>query len=74
ATASVTLSITEPNVISAFATFTVTQTAKTFDGEPIEKVRVAATYGGPSRVTYLTKSGREVPADQVAWWPIFSNE
>jgi hypothetical protein len=35
---------------------------------------VAATYGGPSRVTYLTKSGREVRPDQVAWWPVFSRE
>lgn len=69
ATASVTLSTTEPNVISAYTTFTVTQTAKTFDGEQIEKVRVAATYGGASRVTYLTKSGREVSANQVAWSP-----
>lgn len=69
ATASVTLSTTEPNVISAYTTFTVTQTAKTFDGEDIEKIRVAATYGETSRVTYLTKSGREVPADQVAWLP-----
>jgi hypothetical protein len=67
ATVSVTLSTTEPNVISAYTTFTVTQTAKTFDGEDIEKVRVAATYGGASRVTYLTKSGREVSANQVAW-------
>lgn len=69
ATASVTLSTTEPNVIGAYTTFTVTQTAKAFDGEAIEKVRVAANYGGTSTATYITASGREVSGDQVAWLP-----
>ncbi|MBI4515695.1 MAG: hypothetical protein HY699_07760 [Deltaproteobacteria bacterium] len=32
------------------------------DGEPIEKVRVAATYGGGSSLTYITASGRGIPA------------
>jgi hypothetical protein len=40
-----------------------------YAGEEVTHARVAATYGGASRVTYLTKSGREVSADQVAWWP-----
>lgn len=30
--------------------------------EEVKRVRVAATLGGPSQVTYITTSGREIPA------------
>jgi hypothetical protein len=32
------------------------------NGEKIEKVQVSAAYGGNSSLTYVTASGREVPA------------
>ena len=46
-------------ILTAEATFT-TQTAMFFDGEKIEKVRVASRMGGPQKVTYITENGREV--------------
>jgi hypothetical protein len=57
------------SVIHAFATFTLTgQTANLFplfDGEPVERVMVAATQGQPSTVNLITKSGKEVRVDQL---------
>ena len=40
-------------------------------GEEVERVRVAATLGGPSQVTYITTPGREVAAVPVGavWTP-----
>jgi hypothetical protein len=31
--------------------------------EPVEKVRVAAQYGGRSSITYITRSGKEIPVE-----------
>jgi hypothetical protein len=78
ATASVTLPTSDPAILTATATFTLVAAAgfpkPLYAGEEVTHVRVAATYGGPSRVTYLTATGKEVPPDQVAWWPVFSRE
>jgi len=59
ASASVNLSTEYVNVITAEATFTL-QTAMYWDGEKIEKVRVATTLGKGSEVVYITESGREI--------------
>lgn len=73
ATAKVTLPTSDPAVVTATATFTLASAQgfpkPVYAGEEVTRARVAAAYGGASRVTYLTASGKEVPADQVAWWP-----
>jgi hypothetical protein len=33
------------------------------NGEPVEKVEIAATFGGKSRLTYITQSGKRIPAE-----------
>ncbi len=56
------------SVLNAFASFTLPQTASLFpqiDGEPVERVMVAANYGEPSTVTLVTKSGKEVRMDTL---------
>lgn len=59
----------QPAIISASLTFTVIASAGSgpvfVEGEPIERVRLTATAGGPTLVTYLAKSGREIPATAV---------
>jgi len=64
ASASVTLSTAYANVVTAQATFTVV--AMYYNGEEINKVRVAATLGGKSETTYITKSGEEIKGELVA--------
>lgn len=64
ASANVSLSTTYSNVITAQATFTVT--AMFYNGEEIDKVRVAATLGGKSETTYITKSGKEIKGELLA--------
>jgi hypothetical protein len=55
-------------IVSAQTTVAVGQGAGpalvvgSLDGEPINKVRVAAVFGGASSLTYVTTSGREVAA------------
>jgi hypothetical protein len=34
------------------------------DGEPVEQIRLAAAYGAGSQIFYITKSGKEVPAER----------
>lgn len=51
-------------ILTAEATFTM-QTTMYFDGEKIEKVRVAGSPGSGSKVTYITETGREVKAEEV---------
>jgi hypothetical protein len=58
------ISTTEPSVITAQTTFTV-QTAMFYDGEKIDKVRVASNMGKASEVTYITESGKEIPAEKL---------
>ncbi len=64
ATANVNLSTTYSNVVTAQATFTVT--AMYYNGEKIDKVRVATKLGGKSETTYITKSGKEIKGELVA--------
>lgn len=70
ATASITLSLTQTSVLTASATFPLVASAGGgpiyADGEEVRWVRVASTFGGGSTVTYLTASGKEVPAASLA--------
>jgi hypothetical protein len=63
ATANVTLAVGRVTVLQAHAAMTLTgQTASLFpliDGEPVERVEVAATPGQPSTLSLVTKSGKE---------------
>ncbi|MFA4830267.1 MAG: hypothetical protein WC855_04345 [Thermodesulfovibrionales bacterium] len=36
-----------------------------YDGEKIEKVRVASNIGNASEVTCITESGKEIPAEKL---------
>ena len=63
ASASVNLSTAYANVVTAQATFTVV--AMYYNGEQIDKVRVAATLGGKSETTYITKSGKEIKGEML---------
>jgi len=65
ASASVTLSTSYSNVIMAQATFTLLASLY-WDGEKIEKVRVAATMGKESETVYITESGKEIKAELLA--------
>lgn len=69
ATASLTIPTNQPSVISASATFTLAALSGAgplfAQGVAVERVWVAAVLGGPSQVTYITTSGREVPADEL---------
>ena len=69
ATAEVTLPVGTGTsvVLMAQATFTVQQASllPTIDGEKIAKVQVAATLGGGSTLTYITQTGKEIPASQL---------
>jgi hypothetical protein len=63
---SLTVPTDQPSVISAVATFERVALGEGgpvyAEGEPITWVRVAASAGSPTRVTYITASGREVSA------------
>jgi hypothetical protein len=73
ATASLTIPTNQPSVISASATFTLASLPDAgphfAQGEVIERVRVAAILGVPSKVTYITTTGREISIDQLAPMP-----
>jgi hypothetical protein len=64
ASASVTIPTNRPSVLLATATFTLTSSAGGgpvfVEGEAVERVRVTAAWGGDARVTYITRSGREI--------------
>ncbi len=66
ATATVTLKDGN-NVLLASATYTVTELVAMnlpkFGGEYVAKIRVDSDMGGTSKVTYITASGKEYPAD-----------
>jgi hypothetical protein len=66
ASVQVTLPTDQPAVISATATFdSVGGPWYADDGERIERVRVTATEGAGTLVTYLTASGREIEASAL---------
>lgn len=62
--ANVNLPTTYSNVITAQATFTVV--GMYYNGEEIDKVRVATKLGGGSETTYITKAGKEIKGELVA--------
>src|SRR6266571_983728 len=65
-TANVTLPSGFITVLNAFASFTLTASLfPLIDGEEMDRVLVAATYGESSTVTLITKSGKEVRADKL---------
>ncbi|MFQ5597534.1 MAG: hypothetical protein ACE5GK_05730, partial [Nitrospiria bacterium] len=67
--AQVNFTVGQVSVLSAFATFTLpAQTASLvpiIDGEPVERVMLAANIGQSSLLTLVTKSGKAVPAKEV---------
>jgi len=66
ATASVPFPTGPISLINVFSSFTLTASLfPQIDGEPVERVMVAATYGEPSTVTLITKSGKEVRVDTL---------
>jgi hypothetical protein len=69
ASADVTFPVGRVSVVQAIASFTLTgQTASLFpsiDGEPVERVLVAASPGEASTLSLVTKSGREVRVDRL---------
>jgi hypothetical protein len=74
ATVQVTLPLGEVTRLLALASFMApTQAASLFpliEGEPVDQVLVAAWQGEPSVVTFITRSGKAVPAAEVmprAW-------
>lgn len=64
ASASVNISTTYSSIITAQATFTVV--GMNYNGEEIDKVRVATSFGGKSETTYITKSGKEFKGELIA--------
>jgi len=59
------------SIISATATFATSPTASLgapmmIGEEEVKWIRVGAVYGGPSTLTYITASGKEVPEEQIA--------
>jgi hypothetical protein len=65
ATAQISLSTEYQCVLTATAIFTI-QHAMYWDGEKIEKVRIATKIGGRSEAVYITKSGKEIKAELLA--------
>lgn len=58
----VSISTAYPSTITAFVTYQLTAQNFFIDGEKVEQVRVASVLGGKSSVTYITATGREIPA------------
>ncbi len=69
AAAAITVSLSRPTILTATATFALVASAGDgpiyAQGEEVKWVRIASTLGGASTLTYLTASGREVPAEQI---------
>jgi hypothetical protein len=72
ASSSATINVTLPSGVSVIQVvtnaFTITADLAPFlpfvDGEPVERIRLAAAYGASPQVFYITKSGKEVPAEK----------
>ena len=69
-TASISISVTQTNILMASAVFPLVASAGEgpvyAEGAEVKWVRVASTLGGPSTVTYITATGKEVPAVALA--------
>ena len=64
-TATASLSLTSGmSVLTASAVVDVSQQGMVIDGERVNRIEVAAAYGGPSELTYVTQSGRRIKAGQ----------
>jgi hypothetical protein len=66
ATANINFPQGQISVLNAFGSFTLPQMASNpfpvfVEGEKVEKIKVAAVYGGDSSIYLVTESGREVP-------------
>jgi hypothetical protein len=65
----VTLPAGQVTLLQAFATMTLTgQLSSLFpliDGEPVDRVVVAATPGQPSAINLVTASGKEIRMDEL---------
>ena len=70
ASANVTLPVGQVTVLQASAAMTLTgQTASLFpliDGEPVERVMVAAAPGQPSTLSLVSRAGKEVRVDELS--------
>lgn len=64
ASVSITLPTAYQSILIVQAVFTI-QTAMYYDGEKIEKIRVASAIGKGSEVTYILESGKEIPAKEL---------
>jgi len=65
ATVDLSISLAYPCVLTASVEYVLTASLGgplEIDGELVARVRVSASFGGPSRVTYITASGREISA------------
>jgi hypothetical protein len=73
ASVSLTLPANQPTVLTAEATFALLASAGQgplyAEGEEVTHIKVTASLGGGSTVTYLTASGKEVPATALARLP-----
>jgi hypothetical protein len=69
-TASISIVLTQTNILTASAVFPLVASVGDgpiyAEGEEVKWVRVASTLGGPSTVTYITATGKEVPATALA--------
>lgn len=72
ASASVSITLpTGPSVMSAMTTYTIVASlgdamSNYAQGERVEKITLAATFGAPSKATLITVSGKEYPAPAAA--------
>jgi hypothetical protein len=69
-TAGISIQPTQTNILMASAVFPLVASAGEgpvyAEGEEVKWVRVASVLGGPSTVTYITATGKEVPATALA--------
>ena len=69
-TASISISLPQTNILTASAVFPLVASAGEgsiyAEDEEVKWVRVASTLGGTSAVTYITATGKEVPATALA--------
>ena len=69
-TASISIVPTQTNILTASAVFPLVASAGEgpvyAEGEEVKWIRVAGTLGGPSTVTYITATEKEVPATAPA--------
>lgn len=68
-TASLSLTAGSPYTVMAQATFSATLASNDFptyaEGEKVEKIRVAANYGGLSTITLITATGKEIQLEKA---------